>query len=48
MGTAAFLDPDFSVYSHSDCKENKGIYTTLKLENSYNISEHLNIQEVRN
>uniref|UniRef100_M3XSS7 Prominin 1 n=1 Tax=Mustela putorius furo TaxID=9669 RepID=M3XSS7_MUSPF len=39
------LDHNFSVYSYSDCKENKGIYTTLKLENSYNISEHLNIQE---
>uniref|UniRef100_A0A8C0KDI9 Prominin 1 n=1 Tax=Canis lupus dingo TaxID=286419 RepID=A0A8C0KDI9_CANLU len=30
---------------YSDCKENKGIYSTLKLENTYNISEHLNIQE---
>ncbi|XP_054437930.1 prominin-1 [Pteronotus mesoamericanus] len=31
---------------YSDCKDNKGIYTTLKLENSYNISEYLNIQEL--
>uniref|UniRef100_A0A8C6F4Y8 Prominin 1 n=1 Tax=Monodon monoceros TaxID=40151 RepID=A0A8C6F4Y8_MONMO len=30
---------------YSDCKENKGIYTTLKLENTYNISEHLSIKE---
>ncbi|XP_059952099.1 prominin-1 [Mesoplodon densirostris] len=30
---------------YSDCKENKGIYATLKLENTYNISEHLSIKE---
>ncbi|XP_057561217.1 prominin-1 [Hippopotamus amphibius kiboko] len=30
---------------YSDCKENKGIFTTLKLENIYNISEHLSITE---
>lgn len=30
---------------YSDCKENKGIYATLKLENRYNISEYLDIQE---
>ncbi|XP_032487605.1 LOW QUALITY PROTEIN: prominin-1 [Phocoena sinus] len=30
---------------YSDCKENKGIYSTLKLENTYNISEHLSIKE---
>uniref|UniRef100_K9IZS4 Putative conserved plasma membrane protein n=1 Tax=Desmodus rotundus TaxID=9430 RepID=K9IZS4_DESRO len=30
---------------YSDCKDNKGIYTTLKLENIYNISEYLNSQE---
>ncbi|XP_074847844.1 prominin-1 isoform X2 [Carettochelys insculpta] len=28
---------------YSDCKENKGIYTTLHLENLFNISEFLNI-----
>uniref|UniRef100_A0A8C0CJF1 Prominin 1 n=1 Tax=Balaenoptera musculus TaxID=9771 RepID=A0A8C0CJF1_BALMU len=30
---------------YSDCKENKGIYATLKLENTYNISEFLSIKE---
>ncbi|XP_061048100.1 prominin-1 isoform X2 [Eubalaena glacialis] len=30
---------------YSDCKENKGIYATLKLENTYNISELLSIKE---
>uniref|UniRef100_U6CRN1 Prominin-1 n=1 Tax=Neovison vison TaxID=452646 RepID=U6CRN1_NEOVI len=43
-----FNNPDINLtfeQVYSDCKENKGIYTTLKLENSYNISEHLNIQE---
>ncbi|XP_053528433.1 prominin-1 isoform X2 [Artibeus jamaicensis] len=30
---------------YSDCKDNKGIYTALKLENIYNISEYLNNQE---
>ncbi|XP_073661188.1 prominin-1 isoform X3 [Tursiops truncatus] len=30
---------------YRDCKENKGIYATLKLENTYNISEHLSIKE---
>lgn len=44
--TAACLDRDHSISSHSDCKENRGMYTTLKLENEYNISEHLNIQGV--
>ncbi|XP_023389699.1 prominin-1 [Pteropus vampyrus] len=45
VATAACLGHDHSIYSHSDCKENKGIYATLKLENRYNISEYLNIQE---
>ncbi|XP_077924541.1 prominin-1 isoform X2 [Halichoerus grypus] len=43
-----FNNPDINLtfeQVYSDCKENKGIYTTLKLENSYNISEHLNFQE---
>ncbi|XP_014644371.1 PREDICTED: prominin-1 [Ceratotherium simum simum] len=43
-----FNKPDINLtfeQVYSDCKENKGIYTTLKLENSYNISEHLNIQD---
>uniref|UniRef100_A0A452T673 Prominin 1 n=1 Tax=Ursus maritimus TaxID=29073 RepID=A0A452T673_URSMA len=43
-----FNNPDINLtfeQVYSDCKENKGIYTTLRLENSYNISEHLNIQE---
>ncbi|VFV31332.1 prominin isoform cra_d [Lynx pardinus] len=43
-----FNKPDINLtfeQVYSDCKENKGIYGTLKLENSYNISEHLNIQE---
>ncbi|XP_045330423.1 prominin-1 isoform X1 [Leopardus geoffroyi] len=43
-----FNKPDINLtfeQVYSDCKENKGIYATLKLENSYNISEHLNIQE---
>lgn len=30
---------------HSNCKDNKGIYATLRLGNRYNISEYLNIQE---
>ncbi|XP_031292852.2 prominin-1 isoform X1 [Camelus dromedarius] len=30
---------------YSDCTENKGIYATLRLENIYNISKHLNFQE---
>ncbi|KAB1282392.1 Prominin-1, partial [Camelus dromedarius] len=30
---------------YSDCMENKGIYATLRLENIYNISKHLNFQE---
>ncbi|XP_023586019.1 prominin-1 [Trichechus manatus latirostris] len=30
---------------YSDCKENKGIYTSLQLENLFNVSAHLNIQE---
>uniref|UniRef100_A0A673TAC0 Prominin 1 n=1 Tax=Suricata suricatta TaxID=37032 RepID=A0A673TAC0_SURSU len=43
-----FNKPDINLtfeQVYSDCKENRGIYATLKLENSYNISEHLNIQE---
>ncbi|XP_027943656.1 prominin-1 [Eumetopias jubatus] len=43
-----FNNPDINLtfeQVYSDCKENKGIYTTLKLENSYNISGHLNFQE---
>lgn len=43
-----FNKPDINLtfeQVYSDCKENKGIYATLKLENRYNISEHLNIQE---
>ncbi|XP_010640176.1 prominin-1 isoform X3 [Fukomys damarensis] len=30
---------------YSDCKNDKGIYTSLKLENRFNISEELDIQE---
>ncbi|XP_012579492.1 PREDICTED: prominin-1 [Condylura cristata] len=30
---------------YSDCKNNRGIYSTLKLENMFNISEHLDIQK---
>ncbi|KAM6150273.1 prominin-1 [Erethizon dorsatum] len=30
---------------YSDCKNDKGIYTTLKLENYFNVSEALNIQK---
>ncbi|XP_042638143.1 prominin-1 [Orycteropus afer afer] len=30
---------------YSDCKANKGIYTSLQLENRFNISAHLHIQE---
>ncbi|XP_021566481.1 prominin-1 [Carlito syrichta] len=30
---------------YSDCKKNKGIYASLHLENSFNISEHLNIKD---
>ncbi|XP_054544007.1 prominin-1 isoform X2 [Talpa occidentalis] len=30
---------------YSDCKKNRGIYATLKLENMYNISEHLDIRK---
>ncbi|XP_039694076.1 prominin-1 isoform X4 [Pteropus medius] len=43
-----FNKPDINLtfgQIYSDCKENKGIYATLKLENRYNISEYLNIQE---
>ncbi|EPQ15094.1 Prominin-1 [Myotis brandtii] len=32
---------------YSDCKDNKGIYTALQLENVYNVSKHLTIEEVR-
>lgn len=45
---AACLDRDHSVYSRSNCKKNRGMYATLKLENHYNISEYLDIQEVSN
>ncbi|NP_001428107.1 prominin-1 isoform 13 precursor [Homo sapiens] len=30
---------------YSDCKKNRGTYGTLHLQNSFNISEHLNINE---
>ncbi|XP_015450435.1 prominin-1 isoform X2 [Pteropus alecto] len=43
-----FNKPDINLtfgQIYSDCKENKGIYATLKLENRYNISEYLNVQE---
>ncbi|XP_012928551.1 prominin-1 isoform X1 [Heterocephalus glaber] len=30
---------------YSDCKNDKGIYTSLKLENRFNVSEELNIQK---
>ncbi|XP_075400625.1 prominin-1 [Tenrec ecaudatus] len=30
---------------YSNCKENKGIYTSLQLEKRFNIDEHLNIQK---
>lgn len=42
-----FNKPDINLtfeQVYSDCKENRGMYTTLKLENQYNISEHLDIQ----
>lgn len=48
LSGVVFNNPDINLtfeQVYSDCKENKGIYATLKLENSYNISEHLNIQE---
>lgn len=34
------------LYSFSDCKENKGIYTSLHLEYLFNINELLNISMV--
>ena len=46
VATTALLHPDFSVSSLSDCKENKGLYATLKLEHIYNVSEELNITKV--
>ncbi|XP_073898676.1 prominin-1 isoform X2 [Castor canadensis] len=30
---------------YSDCKKDRGIYATLQLQNLYNVSEHLSIQE---
>uniref|UniRef100_A0A8C8YW80 Prominin 1 n=1 Tax=Prolemur simus TaxID=1328070 RepID=A0A8C8YW80_PROSS len=30
---------------YSDCKNNRGVYATLHLENRFNISKHLNINE---
>ncbi|XP_066241091.1 prominin-1 [Saccopteryx leptura] len=42
-----FNNPDINLTFHqvySDCKDNKGIYATLRLDNSYNISEHLNLE----
>ncbi|XP_015427332.1 PREDICTED: prominin-1 isoform X3 [Myotis davidii] len=30
---------------YRDCKDNKGIYTALQLENVYNVSKHLTIKE---
>nr|KAF6388464.1 prominin 1 [Myotis myotis] len=30
---------------YRDCKDNKGIYTALQLENVYNVSEHLTVEE---
>lgn len=33
-------------YFCSDCKENKGIYTSLHLEHLFNINEFLNISMV--
>lgn len=33
-------------YFYSDCKENKGIYTSLHLEHLFNINEFLNISMV--
>ncbi|XP_037685365.1 prominin-1 isoform X2 [Choloepus didactylus] len=30
---------------YSDCKENKGIYTSLQLENRFNLSEYLDIKD---
>ncbi|KAM8800654.1 prominin-1 [Rhynchonycteris naso] len=42
-----FNNPDINLtfqQVYSDCKDNKGIYATLKLDNSYNISEHLNLE----
>lgn len=46
-GTAASLVHGRSAYPHSDCKDNKGIYTALQLENVYNVSKHLTVEEVR-
>ncbi|XP_049742415.1 prominin-1 isoform X1 [Elephas maximus indicus] len=43
-----FQKPDINLTFekvYSDCKENKGIYTSLQLENRFNVSERLNIQE---
>lgn len=34
------------LYFFSDCKENKGIYTSLHLEHLFNINELLNISMV--
>ncbi|KAG8510318.1 Prominin-1, partial [Galemys pyrenaicus] len=31
--------------SPSDCRNSRGIYATFKLENRYNVSEHLNIEK---
>lgn len=33
-------------YFYSDCKENKGIYTSLHLEHLFNINEFLNVSMV--
>lgn len=41
-----FLGWSVYLYSFSDCKENKGIYTSLHLEYLFNINELLNISMV--
>ncbi|XP_036134808.1 prominin-1 isoform X2 [Molossus molossus] len=43
-----FDKPDINLtfkHVYSDCKDNKSIYSALKLENKYNISEHFDIEE---
>lgn len=36
------------VYPHSDCKDERGIYAAFKVENSYNISDYLDVEKVSN
>lgn len=44
-----FGDPELALTfeeTYNSCKENRGIYTTLKLDRKYNISEKLNFKEL--